>query len=676
MPRTPGSTRPSAAARSARGMLPTGKIIATVKVPQSLLDTLFQEIEILKRQVVSQPQSVENHAVENDNARDTDPSHDATQQSLQSSRDAQRDLSVDTADEKTETSPAMSTGPWFDSMNIFKSPVLIGEAADAAFATRFRQVIADPSTPEPTHLLRLNHATNESLMSVVDVNVPWPSPSRAKFLLGAAMRYIGRCYHIVQQEAAEEAWEQISHNSSRVGTILRCRTWEMFAIGELYITKSIGINGFPGMAYFAQATKALGYLDERPEVECVELYLLLAFYSMTLNRRYSAYLFAGTATRTAIVIGLHLNVPESQLPDPRIREHRKRLFWTAFVLDRIFASRLNHPPAIQNEDIDLDLPSETPTSTPSDSFGDAEYHVANITLARLLSSIIRSVYSVRKQAEGTCADVSSRAQACLNDLQSWYEALPSRFQINDKSLDDHHELQIVSLHLRFYQHVILATRPLLLHTLRLQIAASRANPSAISPKIPPSATVLSQACIRSARHSTRLLTRAWIDGNFVTFDCFYTQSLFSSLIILAVSSLLDGIGSRQDREAYEEASRLLEQLKTAGNLVAQECSRHVEAIEGTMLAHLHIGPKAQSDDAAKHSSHGAVSQIERSVADGEVPASGMPWPEQQQPSFQELLCQPVMDFTSLEFVVGEDYLADTYWPDMSADPEEISGAPR
>lgn len=224
-----------------------------------------------------------------------------------------------------------------------------------------------------------------------------------------------------------------------------------------------------------------------------------------------------------------------------------------------------------------------------------------------------------------------------------------------------------------HYYVILATRPLLLHTLRLEIAASRADPSTTSPRIPPSATAFSQACIRSARHSTRLLTRAWIDGNFVTFDCFYTQSLFSSLIILAVSSLLDGIGSRQDREAYEEASRLLEQLKTAGNLVAQECSRHVEAIEGTMLAHLHIDLKPQSDDAGKHSSQ-TVSQIERSGADVVVPASGMPWPEQQQPSFQELLYQPVMDFTSLDFVVREDYLPDAYWPDMSADPEEISGA--
>lgn len=137
---------------------------------------------------------------------------------------------------------------------------------------------------------------------------------------------------------------------------------------------------------------------------------------MTLNRRYSAYLFAGTATRTTIVIGLHLNVPESRLPDPRIREHRKQLLWTACVLDRIFASKLNHPPAIQDEDIDLDLPSDVPTATPSDSFGDSEYYVANVTLARLLSSVIRSVYSVRKQAEGTCADVTSRAQGCLNDL--------------------------------------------------------------------------------------------------------------------------------------------------------------------------------------------------------------------------------------------------------------------
>lgn len=112
-------------------------------------------------------------------------------------------------------------------------------------------------------------------MSLIDVNTPWPGPSRAKFLLQAAMKYIGRSYHIVQTDAVAASWEQISCDTSRGTTILRSRLWALFAIGELYISKSIGGCGFPGMAYFAQASQALGYLDERPEVESVELYLLL-----------------------------------------------------------------------------------------------------------------------------------------------------------------------------------------------------------------------------------------------------------------------------------------------------------------------------------------------------------------------------------------------------------------
>lgn len=140
-----------------------------------------------------------------------------------------------------------------------------------------------------------------------------------------------------------------------------------------------------------------------------------------------------------------------------------------------------------------------------------------------------------------------------------------------------------------------------------------------------------------------------------------------------MSSLLDGTDGHHDREAYEEACHLLEQLKTAGNLVAQECSRHVEAIEATMLAHLNADYKPHSNDPAKPSAQGANLQVERSAADGMLPAPGVPWPEQQQPSLQELLCQPVMDFTSLEFAVREDYLPDTFWPDMNADTEDIHG---
>ncbi|KAI0866554.1 fungal-specific transcription factor domain-containing protein [Xylaria cubensis] len=619
----------------------------TIKVRQSFIDGLLQDIERLKRQSISHPQSGNNHAIENDGIDDMDPSTEVAQQSSPSTRP---ETSVDAPNDETETSPVLSNGPWFDSLNVFKSPVLIGEAADAAFATRFRQVIADPATPKPTHLLRLNYTSNESLMSLTDASTTWPGPSRARFLLEAAMKYIGRCYHIVQRQVALDGWERINRDPSRGSPILRSRYWALFAIGELYITKSIGTGGFPGLAYFAQASKALGYLDERPEVESVELYLLFSFYSMALNRRYSAYLFAGTAMRTAIVIGLHLNIPGSQLTDARLREHRKRLFWTAYVIDRLCASNLNHPPAIQDDDIGVDLPSDVSISTLTEDDGNAYCYVANIKLAELLTAVIRSVYRVQTQAEGTCANLSSRVQVCLKNLQTWFGNLPPPLQIDDNSMDEPHDLKVVSLHLRFYQCVILATRPLLLHALRIQIVASRSNASTPSSKVPPSATALSQACIRCAHHCIRLLKRAWIDGTFVTFDCFFTQHLFSSLTILAISSLLDGVGSQHDRESYEEASRLLDQLKVAGNLVAQEYCHHVEAIESTLLAHMKINLPSQLDASS-------------TIAGGLAPTADMPWPE---PSLQQLLSQPALDLHFLEAAVREEYSQCMYWPATNA----------
>ncbi|KXH42130.1 fungal specific transcription factor [Colletotrichum nymphaeae SA-01] len=641
MQRTPETILTGSTTRSIRSALLAGKNTALKRQGTSRLDPRTAEI---------------------DGSHDTNTPDGSALQSLQSPLDLQPEPSTESAE--NETSPAISIDPWFDSLNVFRSPVLIGEAADAAFATRFRQVITDPLAPEPIHLIRLNYASNESIMSLNHVNTPWPGPSRAKFLLEAAMKYIGRSYHIVETQAITESWKQNTHDASPEAIVLRCRTWALFAIGELYISKSTGVHGFPGMAYFAQASKALGYLDERPEVETVKLYLLLSFYSMALNRRYSAYVFAGTAVRVAVVIGLHLNIPESQLPDPMVRRHRKSLFWTAYIIDRLYAANLNHPPAIQDDDIGVDLPCEPSDSTSTDSHGDSDYHVADIRLAGLLTSIIRSVYSVRTQAEGTCANLSSRVHGCLKDLQSWFEILPGPLQIGDKSLNQPHDHKVVALHLRFYQCVILATRPLLLHALRIQIASSHPGSSPATSNIPAEATALSKACIRCAHQSTKLLTRAWIDGTFMTFDCFFTQHLFSSLTILAISSLLDGIGSRLDRDIYEEASRLLDQLKMAGNMVAQEYSRHVEVMESTMLSNLKAHTQSQSDGVADSCDDSLTQDIDRNLADGVVPAAGVPWPE---PSLQELLSQPVIDVHFLEAAVRGEHSQGIHWPDVFVD---------
>ncbi|KAF2966286.1 hypothetical protein GQX73_g7281 [Xylaria multiplex] len=568
----------------------------------------------------------------------------------------------------SEQRPANLTfnqAPWFDNRNVFQTPVLISETADAAFATRFRQVISNPEGPEPVHLLRVNYANNEALMTLKESNIEWPTLARARFLIEAATKYANRYYYIIHRSSVLEGLSRCLLEPPGSESVLRCKYWALFAIGELCATRSPVTQSYPGMSYFAQASKMLGYLDERPGTDSIEALLLLSMYSLALNRRYSAYIISGTAMRSAIVMGLHLNIPESQLADLAIRDHRKRLFWTAYMFDRMWGANLGHPTAIQDDGIEIDLPL---TPSPTESFQseggskddlESAYYVANIELARHLTSVIRSVYS-RPGHQDT--QLATRVQASLQDLQSWVNRLPPHLQV-DPLAETRNDLNAVSLNLLFYQCVIIATRPILLHALRVQVTASQSTTSSpLTSQVPASAAALSEACIRCARHSFQLLAQSWIDGTFVTFDCFFTQYLFSSMTILAISSILDKQNAHSDRDSFEEASRLLRELKGAGNCVAQEYCHHVEAIEAALSDHVKavITPQDMSALDPTAMSASVISQNSQNPSASVVSTANFPWTDS---SLQMLLSQPPLDMQFLEDAVRDRHPQGLYRSD-------------
>lgn len=177
-------------------------------------------------------------------------------------------------------------------------------------------------------------------------------------------------------------------------------------------------------------------------------------YSLALNRRYSAYILSGTAMRSAIVVGLHFNILETQLSDFDTREHRKRLFWTTYMFDRMWGASLGHPSAIHDDAIEVDLPSVLPLSDgtgvdqlTSNGF-DCQYHVAHIELTRRLANVVRSIYTLRRKQLN--AQLSSQVHQSLQDLQAWVNRLPPRLQI-DHTPGAVNDWKVVSLHLSFYQ---------------------------------------------------------------------------------------------------------------------------------------------------------------------------------------------------------------------------------
>lgn len=145
-------------------------------------------------------------------------------------------------------------------------------------------------------------------------------------------------------------------------------------------------------------------------------------------------------------MGMHLNMPESLLSDQAAREHRVRIWWTAYVFDRTWAAKLGHPVSVHDDDIDVDLPRGDGVVGHED-FGDHEYILRNIELARLTGRIIPSIYGRRKQQKS----FSQRVQQALSDLTSWVESLPNHLQLHRSEDGMASPNNVIYLHLTFNQ---------------------------------------------------------------------------------------------------------------------------------------------------------------------------------------------------------------------------------
>jgi hypothetical protein len=65
----------------------------------------------------------------------------------------------------------------------------------------------------------------------------------------------------------------------------------------------------------------------------------------------------GNAMRMGLTIGLNHNIPESQLIDPVERQHRIEIWWTIYIFDRMWGSKMGLPMQILDEDIHVDMPT-------------------------------------------------------------------------------------------------------------------------------------------------------------------------------------------------------------------------------------------------------------------------------------------------------------------------------
>ena len=126
------------------------------------------------------------------------------------------------------------------------------------------------------HIPRTDYAMDKYLLMLAEADCAWPSPARARFLLETSLHAVCPCYHIVRQSTTRRDLDLALRGESSYDSLTTCRLWALFVLGVLHATKVPSHRHcFPGLAYFAQASRLLRFLSERPRLEYIEVLLLL-----------------------------------------------------------------------------------------------------------------------------------------------------------------------------------------------------------------------------------------------------------------------------------------------------------------------------------------------------------------------------------------------------------------
>jgi len=349
----------------------------------------------------------------------------------------------------------------------------------------------------------------------------------AKRLYTAQYIYIGTIFSFLHPHVFEARLQQIYKHppdpENREECLAFCQILLIFAYGQMYsVNQWSGNDGPPGFTYFKHALWLLPDIHQEGSILFVEVLSLIAPYMQNLNRRDAAFLYIGLALRMAISLGLHQEVDDPGM-DIAVREHRRRVWWSVYSMDRILSVKSGNPISIHDEDIDVAWP--TPISgvdfDPSPPRVLAHY----TRLSRILGRIGEGIYR-KKHTSGRSLLVS--VQSIMNDLSKWLKDAPPELRLDFSALERPVSREAVSTFLHYFQCINMTARPLLFYVSqrRLEALANGTAPTNWKEGLSPNVLTVIDNSIAAARASTLIMSTAAKQNLFG--NCFVLSLIRSS----------------------------------------------------------------------------------------------------------------------------------------------------
>ncbi|KAI5456661.1 fungal-specific transcription factor domain-containing protein [Mariannaea sp. PMI_226] len=235
-----------------------------------------------------------------------------------------------------------------------------------------------------------------------------------------------------------------------------------------------------GWMFRQRVRELLGGSLDRSDITTIQALLVMTNSLFALgDERNAAWLYSGLAFRMIIDLGIHVDVTDrtstKKLSDEDV-EIRRRVFWGAFVVDKIQSLYQGRPATLR--ELDALVPIKffdtfeefeywepfAYTTQPNPYPGSAAYSVSTFTqlckLSVVMSDILSSIYTERI-FNGSLSDLSKMLQSLHSKLTTWSDALPPHLAMNTTRGNQTPcpPPHVLSLHAMYYVLIILLHRP-------------------------------------------------------------------------------------------------------------------------------------------------------------------------------------------------------------------------
>ncbi|EPS44284.1 hypothetical protein H072_1723 [Dactylellina haptotyla CBS 200.50] len=264
---------------------------------------------------------------------------------------------------------------------------------------------------------------------------------------------------------------------------------------------------------------------QNTDILSIQALLAMALFLQGTANPQPLYNIIAAAVRVAFSIGLHRRADAFGFGREEA-EHRKRVFWIAYLIDKDIALRSGRPSTINEEDVNVELPEEESFDglgviNLSGGRGRVNLFRRNCRFAQIQSRVYMQLYSAKaaKQSDGELLNTIGDLD---RELEDWRDSMPLDFrpehEISDAYLDTH--MPIVLMHFSYFNCLATIHRMSIAHsywTNRLaQYAVSGLSTRPLNPRVFSSAA-LSVSAARSSIHLLKYVNQNDINCIWLVF---------------------------------------------------------------------------------------------------------------------------------------------------------------